>query len=75
MLDSSLSEDELEDPDSLELEPVEDSVLVEGVVDSVPELPEDSLLVAVPLELEEAEAVVAAFLLESAGSWPEASCT
>ena len=116
MLDSSLpEEEELEEPDPLVLEPLEDSVLVDGVVvveDSVPvEVPDDSVLVEVPLDVDDEEAFSAAaffaaaflaaafaaalfvavplevdvfetsavdavvFLLESAGSCPEASCT
>jgi hypothetical protein len=122
LLDSSLPDDdeELDDPDPLEVELVDDSVLVEGVVvveDSVPvDALDDSVPVEVPLVVDEAEAFSAAaffaaalaaaafladafaaalfaampleldvlatsaddavvFLLESAGSCPEASWT
>jgi hypothetical protein len=72
LLDSS----PLEDPEPLELEPdelepVEDSPLLEGEL----ELVEDP----VPAEARElvvdAACPVLVFLLESPGSWPEASCT
>jgi hypothetical protein len=98
LLDSSLPEEEELDP--LVLDPLDDSVLVDGVVvvvveDSVPveepddsvlvdgvvavddavpfEEPEDPVLFDVPLDVE--AAVVVAFLVESAGSCPEASWT
>ena len=78
MLDSSLPEDdELEEP-----EPLDDSVLVDGVAvvvdDSVPvEVPVDLVAVDAPLvvDAEDASVFDVVFLLESAGSCPEASCT
>jgi hypothetical protein len=104
LLDSSLpeeeEEDELEDPDPLEVELFDDSVLVEVPLDVEDEeafsaaaflaatvlaaaffaaaVLAAAVFAAVPLEVDVfATSVVDAvvFLLESAGSCPEASCT
>jgi hypothetical protein len=79
LLDSSLlllDSSRLEDAEPLELEPVE-----LGPVEDSPLLDGELALVEDPVPVEARELVVlaacpvVAFLLESAGSWPEASCT